>query len=244
MSEGVEKSSRRFAVFDIDGTVIRWQLYHAIADELVKLGFVEPQAYASTKDARMAWKKRQEGASFKSYEDELVRVYQQVLLGLTTDQFEQAADTVFSEYQDQVYTYTRDLIAYRKSKGYLLFAISGSQSEIVEKIAGRYGFDDFLASDYKREGNKFTGEVTHYLGRKDQAIKELVKKHAATWAGSIAVGDSMSDKAMLEIVENPIAFNPEQALFDHAKQQGWKIVVERKNVVYELEENDGTYLLA
>ncbi len=28
--------SQPFAVFDIDGTIIRWQLYHALADELAK----------------------------------------------------------------------------------------------------------------------------------------------------------------------------------------------------------------
>ena len=28
---------RPFAVFDIDGTIIRWQLYHALADELASL---------------------------------------------------------------------------------------------------------------------------------------------------------------------------------------------------------------
>ncbi len=39
---------------------------------------------------------------------------------------------------------------------------------------------------------------------------------------------------MLEFVENPIAFNPEDTLFEKAKEQGWKIVIERKNVTYEL----------
>jgi phosphoserine phosphatase len=49
---------------------------------------------------------------------------------------------------------------------------------------------------------------------------------------------------MLEFVEHPIAFNPEDTLFEKAKTAGWDIVIERKNVVYTLKEKDGSYLLA
>jgi phosphoserine phosphatase len=48
---------------------------------------------------------------------------------------------------------------------------------------------------------------------------------------------------MLEMVDEPIAFNPEQHLFEHAKRKGWKIVVERKNMFYEMELSDGKYQL-
>jgi phosphoserine phosphatase len=48
---------------------------------------------------------------------------------------------------------------------------------------------------------------------------------------------------MMDIVENPIAFNPEKKLFEYIGQKGWKIVVERKNMVYELENKDGKYQL-
>lgn len=49
---------------------------------------------------------------------------------------------------------------------------------------------------------------------------------------------------MLEIVEEAIAFNPSEKLFWHATRKGWKIVVERKNHVYELIQRNGTYVLA
>jgi len=39
---------------------------------------------------------------------------------------------------------------------------------------------------------------------------------------------------MLEMVERPICFNPNQKLFEAAKRHDWPIVVERKDVVYEL----------
>jgi HAD superfamily hydrolase (TIGR01490 family) len=235
--------NRPFAVFDIDGTLIRWQLYHAIADRLVKLGYVKPETYDVIRQARMDWKNRKEGASFKSYEEELVRVYQDVLLNLKPSQLDEAMQSVFDEYKGQVYTYTRQLVGELKAKGYLLFAISGSQVEIVEKIAGHYGFDDSIGTTYEQKGGKFTGKSIHFLGRKDEAIRELMKKHGASLEGSIAVGDSAGDISMLELVERQIAFNPEKALYDVANEKGWKIVVERKNMYYELESKDGKYQL-
>ena len=62
--------------------------------------------------------------------------------------------------------------------------------------------------------------------------------------GSVAVGDSASDVSMMELVELPIALNPEKKLYEHAKKRSWKIVLERKNMVYELEATDGNYRLA
>lgn len=235
---------KKFAVFDIDGTLVRWQLYHAVADNLVKLGHIDETAYAGVQSARMSWKRRTDPEAFKQYEIRLVKAYEALLQQLTFEQFQEAANLVFEEYKDQVYTYTRDLIRNLKNRGYLLFAISNSQIEIVEKIAKYYGFDDCVGAVYEKKGNQFTGKVTIHLNDKDEVLRRLVLKNKADWEDSIAVGDSVSDIPMLKIVEQPIAFNPEQKLFNIAKQQNWKIVVERKNVTYELEPNDGRYFLA
>lgn len=236
---------KKFAVFDIDGTLIRWQLYHSLADTLARQGHINPQLYQDMKDARMAWKRRQ-GAidSFKQYELQVIDVYESVLKKLSYAQFEEAVNAVFDEYKDQVYTYTRDLINDLKQRGYTLFAISGSQSEIVAKIAGYYGFDDFVGTTYERVGEGFGGGKTIGSLHKDKTLRSLAKKHDLDFKGSIGVGDSKSDIAMLELVDMPIALNPEAELFKEARKHGWKIVLERKNMVYELEAKDGDYQLA
>ena len=77
-----------------------------------------------------------------------------------------------------------------------------------------------------------------------KTLKQFIKQFDATRKGSIAVGDSDSDTPMLGSVEQPIAFNPNKTLFRHAEEQGWKIVLERKNVVYEMESKSGSYVLA
>jgi HAD superfamily hydrolase (TIGR01490 family) len=234
---------RKFAVFDIDGTLIRWQLYHAIADSLAQKGHINPESYQAMRQSRMAWKKRA-GGTFKDYEKQVIDIYEAVLQTLSFEQLEEAIDAVFEEYKDQVYTYTRDLIANLKKKDYLLFAISGSQTEIVAKIADYYGFDDYIGTVYERTKSSFSGQKTIGSFEKDKTLKQLVKKHGGGWEDSLAIGDSHSDISMLELVEQPVAFNPEANLFKHAKAKGWKVVIERKNMVYQLEMADGKYQLA
>lgn len=234
---------RPFAVFDIDGTIIRWQLYHALGDALAKRGQIDKSAFASVKGARMDWKRRTDQDAFREYEAELVRVFDESLTGMDARDFSKAAEDVFEEYKEQVYTYTRDLIQDLKSKNYLLFAISGSPSIMVDKLAEHYGFDDFRATEYEIENGHFTGKMDLSLGKKPERLRELIDKHNSSLVGSIAVGDSEGDIAMLEMVEQPIAFNPSKKLFEHAKQEGWSIILERKNVVYKLEQKGGKYAL-
>ena len=236
-------SSRPFAVFDIDGTVIRWQLYHAMNDVLARKGIIDEKAFDEVRQARMDWKKRSGDESFHTYEQTLVRIFEQTLKGLKVKDLTDAAEEAFSEYKDQVYIYTRDLIRELKAKQYVLFAISGSPDLIIEKLAHYYGFDGFAASSYEAHDGRFTGVIRLSIGKKAQLLQQLIDKHHAMHAGSIGVADSEGDIEMLNKVERPIAFNPSRLLVEHATKQHWPIVVERKNVVYSLNYHNGEYRL-
>jgi HAD superfamily hydrolase (TIGR01490 family) len=239
-----QQSKRPYAVFDIDGTIIRWQLYHAVVDELARTGHIKPERFKVARDARMVWKKRADAAAFHDYEEQLVTIFDEAIVDISYDDFLTAVRSVFSEYGQQTYTYTRDLIASLKAKGYLLFAISASQTEIVKLLAAQYGFDDYAGSYHEVVDGTFTGKKQPLLrARKPLELASLVAKHNAAQTGSIGVGDSESDIPMLGAVETPIAFNPTKLLYDHARAEKWQIVVERKNVVYDLQPNGSTYLL-
>lgn len=239
-------AGKKFAVFDIDGTVIRWQLYHAIVAQLAKDGRLSDEVAINIDQARAAWQQRRSLDSFPEYERVLVSEYHQALRNLSVEEFLAAADIVFEKYKDQTYTYTRDLISQLKQEGYLLFAISGSQQQIITKLGDYYGFDAVVGSDYEVKDGVFTGlyKIPGLERTKGSILEELVEAHAAIWEGSVGVGDTRGDVSMLELVEQPIAFNPSQELFDKAAHEGWNIVVERKNVVYELtRKSDRQYSL-
>lgn len=233
-----------FAVFDIDGTLLRWQLYHAVTDQLIKLGKFDGQDYEIVRQARRTWKDRSHKNSYQDYELILVCYFEKAIRGLSQKELIEASKLVIEEYKDQVYTYTRDLIYDLKSRDYMLFAISASQNEIVSLLAEYYGFDASAGTIYELKDQRYSGQ-SKVLRREQKvaALKQLIDEFGCTKKGSIAVGDSESDIPMLEFVDNPIAFNPSQELFDHAKLNSWNVVIERKNVVYSLQPNGAGFEL-
>lgn len=235
---------RKFAVFDIDGTLIRWQLFHAIVHHLGTKGYIDPETHEAIKAARMIWKKRNTNDGFEQYEQLLVHAYRDLLSSINPKQYHEIVSEVFEEYKDQTFVYTRNMVRQLKREGYLLFAISGSQEDIIQKLAEYYDFDAAIGTQLEMQDKAFTGRLITPVHEKAEALDKLVNQFGATYTGSIAVGDSMSDAPMLSVVQNPIVFNPNQALFETAQTKGWKIVVERKNMIYELESHDGRYVLA
>ena len=235
---------KKFAVFDIDGTLVRWQLYHALVDTLAKNDALDPDAHTLIHQARMRWKNREHGYNFQAYEMELIKQFESAVTKLDPKLFDRYVEQVIDEYKDQIYTYTKTLVGKLKDQGYILLAISGSHEELVARIADHYGFDDYIGTRYSKNSTGFTGDVTVASHNKAEQLNKLVEKHHLSYKESYAVGDSKSDAAMLELVENPIAFNPDQNLYKIAQEKHWPIVVERKNVIYKLDYKDGSYLLA
>ena len=237
--------SRPFAAFDIDGTIVRWQLFHAIVTQLIANGHIPKSSGDKIDQARDVWQKRGHKESFREYEHVLVHEYLAAIEGMSKAALEEAAETTLEVYKDRVYVYTRDLIRSLKEQGYLLFAISGSQQEIVDKFAAYYGFDDAVGSRQEMsESGTYLATRDTPIFDKAKVVRELAAKHGADFTDSIAVGDSASDSKILEIVEQPIAFNPDAGLLEIAKARGWKIVIERKNVIITLEKHGEQYVLA
>ena len=234
---------RKFAVFDFDGTLIRWQLFMAIFYELALEKLIEEEDYQEVRKLFDAWRSRTSEKAYDEYAQRSIEIFDKHVTKLEIERFNKAVDAVFDKYKDQVYTYTRDLIKELKDKGYYLIAISGSQYQIVEKVSKYYGFDEWTGTKYKKIGDKFGGYEAFPAGQKGKVLQKIIDANKVAVEGSIAVGDTEGDIPMLEIVENPIAFNPNKELLAHAKSKHWQIIVERKSIVYRLEYEDGNYRL-
>lgn len=235
----------KFAAFDIDGTLFRSGLYREVVYELLATGKAPHSLTEAFKKHEIDWKTRRSSDAFKAYESAMASAFDAALPHIAIADFEAAAQTVIARMSDYVYVYTRDLICSLKQDGYTLIAISGSQEELVKPFAEKYGFDLWVGQHYERgKDGFFTGRIVKTHDGKDKILQRLASEHDLSFEDSVAVGDSYGDIGMLSLVERPIAFNPEQALFEHAKQAGWCIVVERKNMIYTLEPHGTSFVLA
>lgn len=227
-------NEQKLAIFDLDGTVYRWQLYHELVFTLKDMGMFPSDAADKLSAAHYAWKNRQ--TSFDTYERRVIKTLVSSLVHIPPHVFDEAAQKVAESANTKTYRYTLNLMRQLKNDGYFLLAVSGSQQEIVELFSQRHGFDDCIGSLYEREGDTFTGTISRFIpGNKEKYIKQYADEHGFSLTGSVAVGDSGGDISMLDLVDHPIAFNPSGDLLTIARERRWKIVIERKNVALTLE---------
>lgn len=228
----------KLAIFDIDGTIFRSSLLIELINGLVEFGVFPGIAKKEMEKEYLAWLDRK--GSYEDYINKVIQIHLKYIKGCRRDAVEEVAREVVKREKDRVYRYTRDLIKDLKKQEYVLVAISGSPAYIVSKFAAVAGFDYCFGSEYEAHENIFTDKVINKEIFLDKAfvLKEFLRKEKiiADLKESLAVGDTESDIAMLELVGHPVVFNPNMTLAAYAASKGWQIVVERKDTIYNVKQ--------
>lgn len=226
---------KKVAIFDIDGTVFRSSLLIELTDALIQEGIFSSKVRKLYNQTHKNWLDRK--GSYKEYIEAVVKAYMRNIKGVNYDEFSRIAKKVVAFHKNRTYQYSRKVIEDLKKNNYYLLAISNSPQKVVKEFCRKMEFDKIYGRIYEIDDKKkFTGKVLHsdLIGDKAEILKRAVDKEGLTLKGSVGVGDTESDIAFLKMVERPVCFNPNQKLYQYARRVGWKIVVERKDVVYHL----------
>lgn len=228
---------QKVAFFDIDGTVFRSSLLIELVEELIAAGHFPESARNVYFDAYVAWRDRE--GSYEDYISDVVKAYMDNIQGIFYGDLADLGRVVVAKQGKRTYRYTRQLITDLKKQDYYVVAISQSPKTILDEFCRAYGFNKVYGRIYEiGPQDRFTGEVSdlHLIENKANIVRRIIDHHGDTLTleGSIGVGDTEGDIPLLELVSEPICFNPNADLYKHAKRQGWKVVVERKDVIYEL----------
>ncbi|MBC7746864.1 HAD family phosphatase [Pedobacter sp.] len=240
----MKSQPRKLAVFDIDGTLFRWQLFHELVTELTLSNVFPAMTYRLIDDAWQRWRGGE--LPFGEYEKLVIDTLSENLPNISVATLTAAAQKVVAQSGHKVHYFTHKLLKDLQAQGYYTLTISGSQQELLDAFATKYHFDDWMGVVYKQKDGHYTGSVSRATyGKKAELLTEWLVAHPEiTLEGSVAVGDSDGDISLLAMVEQPIAFNPSEGLFKKAQQEAWPVVVERKNISYKFEDNHGQYVLA
>ncbi len=226
---------KKVAIFDVDGTIIRSSLFIELVEALIVEGIFPAEIKKGYEKQYKKWVARKGG--YEDYINAMVLVFMKNIKGVDYKEFAEISKKVAEANQNKVYRYTRDLIKKLKRRGYFLLAISQSPKGILDEFCKHLGFNKIYGRFYELGPlDRFTGEIAHLnlIGNKANIVKRAVAKENLTLKNSYAVGDTEGDISMLELVDNPICFNPNAKLYRYAKLNGWKVVVERKDVIYEI----------
>lgn len=227
---------QKLAVFDIDGTLFRSSLLIELMNGLVENRIFPIKAQTEINKEYQAWLNRE--GEYGAYLGKVIKVYEKYISGAEEHAVEKVVVKVLRREKKKLYRYTRNLIKELKKEGYFLFAISGSPGHILTTFAKDIGFDKYLGGYYEVVNGKFTGKQP--FGNpsydKKKTLQEFLLKGYGTFdlSKSTGVGDTESDIPFLEMVGNPIAFNPNKKLAEYARRKDWKIIVERKDVIYQI----------
>lgn len=226
---------RTAAFFDIDGTIYRDNLMVEHFRTLVDFDLIEQEANA--KRTYQDWFKRQ--GDYEDYMNAVVHAYVESLKHLTKTDVDFTGKFVIKKKADRVYKFTRSMIQFHREQGHLVIFISGSPDFLVGNMAKKYLADDFEASTYVYEGERFTGDIIPMWdsNSKDKAIDRFVEKYNIDLESSYSYGDTNGDFAMLKRVGNPVAINPAKEFLENIQadaylSQNAKIIVERKDTIY------------
>ena len=219
---------------DIDGTFFRWSLFLYMVDKLIAAGIFNEVIRNHFINEEKKWRERQ--GSYDDYLIKVIEIFEERIGGVCVADFELLAKEMVAEYKDQVYRYTRDLIKEKKRENWYVVAISCSPEEAVKPFAEAWGINESFASAIEKIGGRYT--TMRHIPRDKASIAQSIMarpefieiKKENIWG----VGDSEGDINFLEIVGKPICFNPTLQLYQEAKKRNWTVVVERKNVIYQI----------
>ncbi len=232
------KKKTKIAIFDIDGTIFRKNLHFELINQLTWMKVFPHEACNQLTNIYTGWLEHE--GTYEDYRKALVTLYAEHIRGCSKEDVIKASKMLVPFHAKRTYIYAERLIKKLRAENYHLVVISGSPIEVVEEYNRQYlNFDSAFGSVYTvDEKGKYTGEASFEPSRnKGSLVEQYLYEHKLSLKDSYGIGHTESDMGFLKLVEYPIAFNPNQNLKLAAEENGWKIVVEKKDVVYEISDH-------
>lgn len=228
------------AIFDIDGTIFRSSLTIELLKELVSRKVFAATLMRRVWASEKKWLNR--SGHYEEFVLEVVKAYQKAIVGKRRADIVAASRAVTAGQKFRTYRYTRNLLQKIRRK-YFTIGISGSPLEVVNEYNKFLRFDKVYGWEFGlNERGRYTDVVLHEPPQyKKEIVVRYAKSHNLSLRGSLGVGDTASDIGFLELVDQPICFNPNVMLAKTARKKNWKIVIERKDLIIEFKPKKVTF---
>ena len=211
------------AIFDLDNTLLSGDSDYSWGQFLVRHNLVDPDQYAQANNK-----------FFQDYQQGVLDIHEysafcfEPLTRYSMEELARFHSMFMDEYiRPMMGNKARQLVQQHRDQGHDLLVITATNSFITSPIVREFGIETVLATDPKKVDGRYTTEIEGIPCFKEGKVKRLEEWLASTGKsldGSWFYTDSVNDLSLLELVEHPVAVDPDQKLRQIAKERGWPII--------------------
>ncbi|MDQ5810268.1 MAG: HAD-IB family hydrolase [Actinomycetota bacterium] len=211
------------ALFDLDNTLLAGDSEHAWGEFLIDIGAVDEESFRAENDRL-----------YEEYLAGTLDIYESIRFQLgplmehppeTLRRWQE--EFMRSRIEPMITQAAVDLVEEHRGSGDDLAIITASNSFVTRPIADRFGVRELLAIELERIYGRYTGRVLGtptFREGKVLRLQEWIESNCRTLEGSHFYSDSHNDLPLLQLVDHPVAVDPDPVLRAHAEAMGWPIV--------------------
>ena len=217
--------ARSAAFFDLDKTLMAGSSGMVFARVASRHGLVSRRQIAVWGRDHVRYRLR--GATDDETR-ELLKVARETFKGVSEQEILRLAPEVLAGILPRVYPEMLAEVHGHQDEGRATFIVSAAGNDMVRELARVLGMEGGIGTSYAvgadgRYTGKLNGPFVYGKG-KVEAMQNYAAEHDIDLAESFAYSDSASDMPMLRAVGNPVVVNPDQALAEVAKAEGWRVL--------------------
>lgn len=211
------------AIFDLDNTLIAGDSDYSWGEFLVRQGIVDATRYRDMNEK--FYQDYQRGVlDIRDY----LAFALQPLAALSREKLSDLHRQFMAEVIQPMWLPAAvALLQEHRQRGDFLLVITSTNRFVVEPICARLGVDDFLATNLVVRDDLYTGEVDGeptFREGKVHRLRQWLAGSGHSLEGSYFYTDSINDLPLMEVVDNPVAVDPDEALAQVAAARQWKII--------------------
>ena len=211
------------AIFDLDNTLLSGDSDYSWGQFIVKHKLVDPDAYAQANQK-----------FFQDYQQGILDIYEysafcfEPLTRYSMDELARFHSKFMDEYiRPMIGAKARQIVRQHREQGHDVLVITATNSFVTKPIVEEFGIKTLLATDPKIVDGRYTTEIDGIPCFKEGKVKRLeewLDKTKKSLQGAWFYTDSVNDLPLLELVDNPVAVDPDKELDRIARARNWPII--------------------
>ncbi|MEW5757783.1 MAG: HAD family hydrolase [Pseudomonadota bacterium] len=214
------------AIFDLDNTLLGGDSDYLWGQFLVEQGLVDREHYT-----------RENHRFYEEYKAGTLDIHEFLNFSLKplSEHDMDALNKLHQEFMAEkiapiMLPAAQHLLRSHREQGHLLMIITATNRFVTAPIAEALGVDVLLATEAEIRDHRYTGrtfDVPCFQAGKVQRLNNWLAANGKTLSTSWFYSDSRNDLPLLEMVDHPVAVDPDDTLAEHAEMRGWPIITLR-----------------